>query len=86
MLGDFTLSVPARPKGEVDIDITFSIDEGGCLTVSAREKIGGEEASITIESESKLTERELQDLLKKALSFQNDDEEAREEARRERFK
>lgn len=86
VLGDFNLSVPAKPKGEVDIDTTFSIDEGGILTVTAKEKISGEEAHITIESEARLTEKDLQELLKRALKFQKDDEEARDEARRERFK
>ncbi|KAE8737439.1 hypothetical protein FOCC_FOCC017099 [Frankliniella occidentalis] len=86
ILGDFTLAVPARPKGQIDIDTTFSLDAGGVLTVTAVERSSKEQASVTLQCESRLSERELREMLERAKLHSNEDDEERDRARKERYK
>ncbi|XP_034235507.1 heat shock cognate 71 kDa protein-like [Thrips palmi] len=86
VLGDFTLSIPSLPQGDVDIATTFSLDAGGVLTVTARERSTNEEASVTLHSEARLSDRELQEMLRKAQQHRAQDEELRDRARRERYR
>jgi molecular chaperone DnaK len=46
------------PKGEVEFDVVFRIDENGILNVSARDKKTGNSRDITINSRS-LTDEEV---------------------------
>jgi len=40
--------LPARPKGEVKVEVTFSVDTEGILTVSAQDKATGKEVTTQI--------------------------------------
>ncbi|KAK3910978.1 Heat shock 70 kDa protein [Frankliniella fusca] len=86
VLGDFTLSVPARAKGEIDIDTTFALDSGGVLTVTAVERSSQEKASVELQCESRLSEHELRKMLEKAKIHSADDDAERDRARKERYR
>merc|ERR1711998_699223 len=52
LLGQFDLTgIPPAPRGTAQIDVTFSIDANGILTVSAEEKGTGNKKEITINNE-----------------------------------
>lgn len=59
-LGDFKLgNLPARPAGEVVIDVAFSIDADGILHVSAAHEETGKSASISMRPFSGLSSAQL---------------------------
>lgn len=86
LLGHLTLTIPARRKGTVDIDATFSLDVSGLLKVTARERLSGMTAKAEFQSEGRLTDRELQEIVRQGDLFKVHDDEARENAWRERFR
>ncbi len=60
MLGCFTLiNLPPAPAGTVKIDVTFSIDGDGILSVLARNKDTGDEQEMTINVSSGLSEEDV---------------------------
>ncbi len=69
-LGKFVLEgiVPA-PRGVPQIEVTFDIDANGIINVSAQDKGTGKEQRITIASSNKLSQDEIDDLVKKAEQF-----------------
>ncbi len=72
-LGKFELSgIPPAPRGEPRIEVTFEIDENGILTVSAREKKSGKEASVKVESVN-LPEEEVKKLVEEARVHREED-------------
>ena len=52
---------PDLPKGTL-VEVTYSFDKSGRISVSAREKAGGHEAKIDIERKGTLTENQVEDL------------------------
>jgi len=58
-------SLPA-PRGEPQIEVTFSIDANGILTVKARDKDTGKEAKIEIKGSSGLDPAEVERMRKEA--------------------
>ena len=63
MLGRFVLSdLPQKPKGEIRVDVSFTMDADGILQVSAAELVSGQEATVTIEASSGLTQDQLDEL------------------------
>ncbi len=51
-LREFELhELPAKPKGQVVIDVTYALDSNGVLTVTARDRITGREAEVEIKDE-----------------------------------
>lgn len=73
-LGRFTLEgiLPAR-RGVPQIEVTFDIDANGIINVSAKDKGTGKEQKITIASSNKLSQEEIDDLVRKAEQFADAD-------------
>jgi molecular chaperone DnaK len=64
LLGEFLLSgLRSAPRGEVDIDVTFAISADGIVSVQAKDRETGTEASITVTASSGLTPEELQRII-----------------------
>jgi len=79
-LGRFTLSgIPPAPRGVPQIEVTFDVDENGLLHVSAKDLGTGKENSITITAPQKLDENEIEDKIKEAERFADEDKKRREE-------
>ncbi len=75
-LGKFQLDgIPPAPRGVPQVEVTFSIDNNGILSVSARDKATKKEQSITIKSASGLSEDEIKQMVKDAAEHAKDDEE-----------
>ena len=59
-LGQFHLmGIPPAPRGVPQIEVTFDIDANGIVNVSAKDKGTGKEQSIKIESDTSLSEEEI---------------------------
>ncbi len=64
LLGEFLLSgLRDALRGEVAIDVTFSISADGIVSVQARDRETGKEASITVTASSGLTPDELKRII-----------------------
>eukprot|EP00122_Pirum_gemmata_P007649 Pgem_evm1s7027 len=87
LLGQFDLNgIPASPRGVPQIDVTFSVDANGILTVSAEEKGTGKKQEIKIDNEdNRLTEEDIQKMIQDAEKYAESDKEqkGRIEARHE---
>ncbi|KAL5971732.1 Heat shock cognate 70 kDa protein [Taenia solium] len=79
LLGEFTLTgLPPRPRGEMKFDLTYEIDENGILHVSAVERSTGKQNSIMITNyRGRLSEKEMEQMLKDAEKFKQEDEKER---------
>jgi len=79
-LGRFTLTgIPPAPRGVPQIEVTFDVDENGILHVSAKDLGTGKEKSITITAPQKLDEKEIEEKIKEAERFAEEDRKRREE-------
>ncbi|MGL5149605.1 MAG: molecular chaperone DnaK [Clostridium sp.] len=73
-LGRFTLSgIAAAPKGVPQIEVTFDIDANGIVKVSAMDKGTGKEANITITASTNLSQDEIDNAVKEAEKFAEED-------------
>lgn len=73
-LGQFHLGgIPAAPRGVPQIEVTFDIDANGIVNVSAKDMGTGKEQSVTIESDTSLTEDEIQAKIEEAEQFAEED-------------
>ena len=73
-LGEFTLvGIPAAPRGVPQIEVTFDIDANGIVNVSAKDMGTGKEQSVKIESQTSLSEDEIQAKISEAESFAEED-------------
>ena len=61
------LMLPPMAAGAAHIEVTFTIDADGVLSVAAREKITGCMQSVEVQSPSNLSTEELDGLLKETL-------------------
>ena len=69
-LGQFHLmGIPPAPRGMPQIEVTFDIDANGIVNVSAKDKGTGKEQSIKIESDTSLSEDEIQSKIAEAEEF-----------------
>lgn len=59
LLGQFVLEVPAMPRGQVRVRVTFSIDADGIVQVRAVDSAAGQEASIRIEARGGMSPEEV---------------------------
>jgi len=65
-LGRFILGdLPQAPRGQVRVEVSFTLDADGILEVTAVERSTGREASVTIEAASGLSADELAQLQKR---------------------
>jgi len=80
LLGKFELSgIPPAPRGQPQIEVTFSLDVNGILNVAAEEKGTGSKQSITITNEKgRLTQEEIDRMVKEAEEAAEDDKKAKE--------
>jgi len=80
LLGTFELSgIPPAPRGSPQIEVTFEIDVNGILTVTALEKASGNVESVTITAEKgRLSDEEIQRMLKEAEEMAEQDKVAKE--------
>jgi molecular chaperone DnaK len=74
-LGEFILEgIPAAPRNSSKIEVTFDIDVNGILLVQARDKVTNKEQSITIKDSSRLSDSEIDKMIKDAEEFSKSDE------------
>ncbi len=79
-LGKFILDgIPPAPRGIPQVEVTFDIDADGILHVSAQDKATGRAQSITITASSGLSKEEVENMVKDAEKFRQDDQKRREE-------
>ena len=79
-LGRFQLTgIAPAPRGVPQIEVTFSIDANGIVNVSAKDKATGNEQKITITASSNLTEEEIQQRVKEAEQYAEQDKKRKEE-------
>ena len=76
LLGKFQLDgIPPAPRGVPQIEVSFSLDANGILTVSAVEKSSGKSNNITIkQDESKLTKEQIEEMIRDSEKYKEDDE------------
>jgi molecular chaperone DnaK len=80
-LGRFRLDgIPPMPAGMPQIEVTFDIDRNGILSVKAKEKSTGKEASITIQNTTTLSEQEIERMIKEAEANAEADRKRKEHA------
>ena len=73
-LGRFHLmGIPPAPRGIPQIEVTFDIDANGIVNVSAKDLGTGTEQSIKIESQTSLSEDEIQSKITEAEEFAEED-------------
>ncbi|MHB1424112.1 MAG: molecular chaperone DnaK [Gemmataceae bacterium] len=74
LLGEFNLEgIRPAPRGEPQIEVTFSIDANGILTVKAKDKDTGKESKIEIKGSSGLDPHEVERMRKEAEAHAADD-------------
>ena len=79
-LGRFQLTgIPAAPRGVPQIEVTFNIDRNGIVNVSAKDKGTGNEQQITITASPNMTEDEINQRVKEAEQFAEQDKKRKEE-------
>ena len=80
-LGNFQLgNIPPAPRGVPQIEVTFDIDANGIVNVSAKDLGTGKEQSITITSNTNLSDEEVEKMRKEAEENKEADEKRKEEA------
>ena len=80
-LGRFQLTdIPAAPRGVPQIEVTFDIDKNGIVNVKATDKGTGKEQQITIQSNSGLSDEEIDRMMKDAEANAEADKQRKEEA------
>jgi heat shock protein 1/8 len=74
-LGKFTLDgFPPAPRGVPQIEVTYSVDSNGILSVSAVEKASGKSNEIVIKNDKgRLSEKDIQDMIAQAEKYREDD-------------
>ena len=79
LLGQFQLvGIPPAPRGVPQIEVTFDIDANGIVNVSARDKGTGREQQIVIQSSGGLSKDEIENMIKKAEQYAEEDKQRKE--------
>jgi molecular chaperone DnaK len=80
-LGKFELTdIPPAPRGVPQIEVSFDIDANGIVNVFAKDLGTGKEQSMTITGGTKLSEDEINRMMKDAEAHEDEDRKRREEA------
>ena len=80
-LGNFQLTgIPAAPRGVPQIEVKFDIDANGIVNVSAKDLGTNKQQSITITSNTNLTDEEIERMRKEAEEHAEEDKKRKEEA------
>merc|ERR1740127_175656 len=79
-LGTFELTgIPPAPRGQPQIEVTFEIDSNGILNAGAEDKGTGKSEKITITNDKgRLTEEEIEKMIREAEEFAEEDKLAKE--------
>ena len=78
-LGRFDLvGIPPAPRGIPQIEVTFDIDQNGIVHVNAKDLGTGKEQSIKISAPKKLSEAEIEKMVKDAEQFAEEDKKRKE--------
>jgi molecular chaperone DnaK len=81
MLGQFDLvGIPPAPRGVPQIEVTFDIDANGIVNVSAKDKGTGKEQQIRIQASGGLSDADIDQMVKDAERFADEDKKRREGA------
>ncbi|KPH61477.1 molecular chaperone DnaK [Novosphingobium sp. ST904] len=81
MLGQFDLvGIPAARRGVPQIEVTFDIDANGIVNVSAKDKGTGKEQQIRIQASGGLSDNDIDQMVKDAEKFAEEDKKRREAA------
>jgi molecular chaperone DnaK len=81
MLGQFDLvGIPPAPRGVPQIEVTFDIDANGIVSVHAKDKGTGKEQQIKIQASGGLTDADIDQMVKDAERFADEDKKRREAA------
>jgi molecular chaperone DnaK len=79
-LGKFQLvGIPPAPRGTPQIEVTFDIDANGIVNVSAKDLGTGQEQSMTITGGTKLSQDEIDKMIREAEAHADEDRKKREE-------
>lgn len=80
-LGRFDLvGIPPAPRGVPKIEVTFDIDANGIVHVTAKDTATNKEQKIQITAKTKLSDDDIQRMVKEAEKFAEEDKKRREEA------
>ena len=80
MLGQFNLEgIPAAARGVPQIEVSFDIDANGIVKVSAKDKATGKEQAISIKASGGLDDNEIDQMIKEAETYAEEDKVRREE-------
>jgi molecular chaperone DnaK len=81
LLGQFDLvGIPPAPRGVPQIEVIFDIDANGLVNVSAKDKGTGKEQQIRIQASGGLSEADIDQMVRDAEQFAEDDKKRRAEA------
>ncbi|MEY5008105.1 MAG: molecular chaperone DnaK, partial [Pseudomonadota bacterium] len=81
MLGQFDLvGIPPAPRGVPQIEVTFDIDANGIVSVHAKDKGTGKEQQIKIQASGGLSDSDIDQMVKDAERFAEEDKKRREAA------
>jgi molecular chaperone DnaK len=81
LLGQFDLvGIPPAPRGVPQIEVTFDIDANGIVSVHAKDKGTGKEQQIKIQASGGLSDADIEQMVKDAEQFAEDDKKRREAA------
>ena len=70
--------IPPAPRGVPQIEVTFDIDANGIVYVSAKDKGTGKEQRVTVTASTNLTEAQIQQAIKDAETFADEDNKRKE--------
>ena len=76
MLGNFGLmDIPLKPRGMLEVEVSFDVDANGILNVTASEKSSGKKEKVKITNEeSRLSAEEIAKMVENAEDFKKQDE------------
>lgn len=78
-LGEFTLKdIPFARKGEPQVEVTFHIDSNGVLEVTAQDLYMENEESVVLKSPKRMSEEQIQKIVKEAKSYSIRDKKRKE--------
>ena len=79
VLGRFILDgIPPAPRGVPQIEVTYSIDANGIVSVSAKDKATGKEQNITIQNSANLSDDEIKKMQADAETHAEEDKKKKE--------
>ncbi len=79
-LGQFNLvGIPPAPRGIPQIEVAFDIDASGILNVSAKDLGTGKEQRMAITASTKLSDKEVEKMVKEAKEHEEEDKKRKEE-------